>query len=119
MSMLDVLRVPANDLFPASNPSRGTVRKDEGVEYAARLPGLRPGAEAATMPRVSERVSDGDLIQRVGGGDRNAFEALYRRFARPVFGLALRAPRAELREPVGRELADHRDGLEPVGIERQ
>jgi RNA polymerase sigma-70 factor, ECF subfamily len=42
------------------------------------------------MPRVSETVSDGDLIQRVGGGDRNAFEALYRRFARPVFGLALR-----------------------------
>ena len=42
------------------------------------------------MPRVSERVSDGDLIQRIGIGDRNAFEALYRRFARPVFGLALR-----------------------------
>jgi RNA polymerase sigma-70 factor, ECF subfamily len=66
------------------------VRKDKGVEYAARLPGLRPAAVAATMPRVSERVSDGDLIQRVGDGDRNAFEALYRRFARPVFGLALR-----------------------------
>jgi RNA polymerase sigma-70 factor, ECF subfamily len=60
------------------------------VEYAARLPALRPAAEAATMPRVSERVNDGDLIQRVGTGDRNAFEALYRRFARPVFGLALR-----------------------------
>jgi RNA polymerase sigma-70 factor (ECF subfamily) len=42
------------------------------------------------MPRVSEKVSDGDLIQRVGNGDRNAFETLYRRFARPVFGLALR-----------------------------
>ena len=42
------------------------------------------------MPRVSDRVSDGDLIKRVGGGDRNAFEVLYRRFARPVFGLALR-----------------------------
>jgi RNA polymerase sigma-70 factor (ECF subfamily) len=42
------------------------------------------------MRRVAERVSDGDLIQRVGIGDRNAFEALYRRFARPVFGLALR-----------------------------
>ena len=66
------------------------MRKDEGVEYAARLPALRPGAEAATMPRVSETVSDGDLIQRVGSGDRNAFEVLYRRFARPVFGLALR-----------------------------
>ena len=42
------------------------------------------------MPRVSERVSDGDLIQRVGTGDRNAFELLYRRFSRPVLGLALR-----------------------------
>ena len=66
------------------------MRKEEGVEIAARLPALRPAAEAATMPRVSERVSDGDLIQRVGSGDRNAFDALYRRFARPVFGLALR-----------------------------
>ena len=66
------------------------MRKKEGVEYAASLPALRPAAEAATMPRVSETVSDGDLIQRVGIGDRNAFEALYRRFARPVFGLALR-----------------------------
>ncbi len=64
--------------------------KKKGVEYAASLPALRPAAEAATMPHVSERVSDGDLIQRVGSGDRNAFEALYRRFARPVFGLALR-----------------------------
>ena len=64
--------------------------KKEGVEYAASLPALRPAAEAATMPRVSERVSDGDLIQRIGIGDRNAFEALYRRFARAVFGLALR-----------------------------
>ena len=66
------------------------MRRDEGVEYVARLPALRPAAEAATMPSVSERVSDGDLIQRIGIGDRNAFEALYRRFARPVFGLALR-----------------------------
>ena len=66
------------------------MRKEEGVDYAARLPGLRPAAEAATMPRVSEGVSDGDLIQRVGTGDRTAFEALYRRFARPVLGLALR-----------------------------
>ena len=50
----------------------------------ARRPKRRP------CLAVSERVSDGDLIQRIGIGDRNAFEALYRRFARPVFGLALR-----------------------------
>jgi RNA polymerase sigma-70 factor (ECF subfamily) len=35
-------------------------------------------------------VSDGELIRLVGSGDRSAFDALYRRYARPVFGLALR-----------------------------
>jgi RNA polymerase sigma-70 factor (ECF subfamily) len=35
-------------------------------------------------------ISDGELIRRVARRDANAFEALYRRFARPVFGLALR-----------------------------
>jgi len=35
-------------------------------------------------------VSDSVLIRRVAGHDPNAFEALYRRYARPVFGLALR-----------------------------
>jgi RNA polymerase sigma-70 factor (ECF subfamily) len=39
---------------------------------------------------VQSDVSDGELISRVGSGDRNAFETLYRRYARPVFGLALR-----------------------------
>lgn len=34
--------------------------------------------------------SDGDLIQRAATGDRSAFEDLYHRYARPVFGLALR-----------------------------
>ena len=35
-------------------------------------------------------ISDGELIRRVARRDANAFEALYRRYARPVFGLALR-----------------------------
>jgi RNA polymerase sigma-70 factor (ECF subfamily) len=35
-------------------------------------------------------ASDGELIQRTGTGDEEAFAALYRRHARPVFGLALR-----------------------------
>jgi RNA polymerase sigma-70 factor (ECF subfamily) len=39
------------------------------------------------MPLVT---SDGELIQRAAGGDRLAFEDLYKRYARPVFGLALR-----------------------------
>jgi RNA polymerase sigma-70 factor (ECF subfamily) len=35
-------------------------------------------------------TSDGELIQRAADGDRSAFEDLYRRYARPVFGFALR-----------------------------
>ena len=34
--------------------------------------------------------SDSELIERVGAGDRDAFETLYRRFARPVLGMAMR-----------------------------
>jgi RNA polymerase sigma-70 factor, ECF subfamily len=37
-----------------------------------------------------ERDSDAELIRRVGWRDPAAFEELYRRFARPVLGLALR-----------------------------
>ena len=39
---------------------------------------------------MRSEVSDGELITRVGSGDRKAFEALYLRYSRPVFGLALR-----------------------------
>jgi RNA polymerase sigma-70 factor (ECF subfamily) len=34
--------------------------------------------------------TDGRLIERVGRGDRDAFEQLYRRFARPVLAMAVR-----------------------------
>ena len=40
--------------------------------------------------QAAEAVSDGELIARTGSGDRDAFELLYRRYARSVFGLALR-----------------------------
>jgi RNA polymerase sigma-70 factor (ECF subfamily) len=39
------------------------------------------------MPLV---CSDSELIQRTSAGDRAAYEKLYRRYARTVFGLALR-----------------------------
>ncbi len=46
---------------------------------------------AAREPFVDDpSVSDGDLIRRVARRDANAFEALYRRYSRSVFGLALR-----------------------------
>jgi RNA polymerase sigma-70 factor, ECF subfamily len=59
---------------------------------AAAVGGGLPLAPArATMSVLSySDVSDGELITMVGSGDRNAFDALYRRYARPVFGLALR-----------------------------
>jgi RNA polymerase sigma-70 factor (ECF subfamily) len=56
----------------------------------------------AAMPHGSSRettgedlrrprgLTDGDLIRRVARRDANAFELLYQRYSRPVFGLALR-----------------------------
>jgi RNA polymerase sigma-70 factor (ECF subfamily) len=62
------------------------------VEIALEIPSRLPAARvAATMPGVSvNEATDGELILRTGDGDRGAFETLYRRYARPVFGLALR-----------------------------
>lgn len=47
-------------------------------------------AVAVAHLRMPHVCSDSELIQRTGTGDRSAFEKLYRRYARPVFGLALR-----------------------------
>ena len=35
-------------------------------------------------------LTDGQLIERIAGGDRRAFDEIHRRYARPVLGLALR-----------------------------
>ena len=43
-----------------------------------------------TIPAVRVELTDGELIQRAGGGDRSALETLYRRYSRSVLGLALR-----------------------------
>ena len=56
----------------------------------ATIAALPLASPDVTIQRVKPDVSDGELITRVGAGDRNAFETLYRRYARPVFGLALR-----------------------------
>jgi RNA polymerase sigma-70 factor (ECF subfamily) len=53
--------------------------------------GLPPVARRATIRVVlPHQMTDGELIARVGEGDRGAFEVLYRRYSRPVFALALR-----------------------------
>ena len=56
------------------------------MELALDLPTQR----TAPTPAAAADCSDGELLQRIGRGDREAFEALYRRFVRPIFGLALR-----------------------------
>jgi RNA polymerase sigma-70 factor (ECF subfamily) len=62
------------------------------MEIALQTPYRLPRqARAATMPPVStNELTDAELIIRTGDGDRGAFEVLYQRYARPVFGLALR-----------------------------
>src|SRR5262245_31600102 len=68
------------------------------MEFAATAPRITPvvsegglvaprrtGSAGGTAP-----VSDGELIQRAGTGDRSALEVLYERYARTVYGLALR-----------------------------
>src|ERR671939_1333754 len=47
-------------------------------------------AMAYSLPTMRAVTTDGEVIQRAAGGDRSAFEQLYERYARPVFGLALR-----------------------------
>src|SRR5262245_32494056 len=61
---------------------------DAVLALPLRLPDA-PGP--ATMPPVhAEAADDGDLILRIGSGDRRAFERLYRRSARSGCGPALR-----------------------------
>ena len=46
---------------------------------------------SAALPRTAAtRCADGELLTRIAGGDREAFEELYGRYSRAVLGLALR-----------------------------
>ncbi len=62
--------------------------------FSVALPADMPRASSRETtgedPRDEHGLTDGDLISRVARRDANAFELLYRRYARPVFGLALR-----------------------------
>jgi RNA polymerase sigma-70 factor (ECF subfamily) len=60
------------------------------VELAERI-SLPVAPGPATIVAVDESaLTDGELIERVADGDRAAFDELYRRYARPVLGLAVR-----------------------------
>src|ERR687886_2452681 len=62
------------------------------MEYALDLRLRLPrAARADTIPFVAETdTSDSTLLLRIARGDGDAFETLYQRYARSVFGLALR-----------------------------
>jgi RNA polymerase sigma-70 factor (ECF subfamily) len=69
------------------------MRKDKGdMELAIEVPQPRLRAvpsEPVPQP-LDDSPSDAELLARVGERDREAFEMLYGRYVRPVFGLALR-----------------------------
>jgi len=65
------------------------MRKNSGdMEIALEAPRLRAVPSPDPAPTLDS--SDAELLARVGEGDREAFELLYRRYVRPLFGLALR-----------------------------
>jgi len=71
------------------------MRRDPEEMSVYALPNAAPLEErrqaAQREPFVDDpSIPDGELIRRVAQRDANAFEALYRRYARSVFGLALR-----------------------------
>jgi RNA polymerase sigma-70 factor, ECF subfamily len=63
-------------------------RDGSDMEIALATPHLRSAPAGGKPP--SEEPPDAELLERVGTRDRAAFELLYRRYVRSVFGLALR-----------------------------
>lgn len=61
-----------------------------GPAAASSVPSPHHNDERATPPWSGTGASDGELLERVARRDRAAFELLYRRYARAVYGLALR-----------------------------
>jgi RNA polymerase sigma-70 factor, ECF subfamily len=70
------------------------VRKKD-VELALDAPRLRAVPPASDAP--ARDASDSDLLIRVADRDREAFELLYHRYVRSIFGLALRRLRDRTR----------------------
>jgi RNA polymerase sigma-70 factor (ECF subfamily) len=61
---------------------------DAALAYPIDLPFAR---RAASIPAMApEARTDAELLGLIAGGDRPAFEELYRRYARSVLGIALR-----------------------------
>ena len=67
-----------------------SARKDKEMELALDLDVRARARNPKARATAAEQCSDGELLVRIAGGDREAFDVLYRRFVRPVFALALR-----------------------------
>jgi RNA polymerase sigma-70 factor (ECF subfamily) len=61
-------------------------RDDKEMELALAVPAPAPLPAEAPSPTPA----DGELLTRIAEGDTEAFDILYRRYVRAVFGLALR-----------------------------
>ena len=65
-------------------------RKEEKMELALDLDVRARARNPKPRTAAAEQCSDGELLERIAGGDREAFDVLYRRFVRPVFAMAMR-----------------------------
>jgi RNA polymerase sigma-70 factor, ECF subfamily len=63
---------------------------DDEMELALARSAMPSRDSATDVLAFVERESDGELLARIAIGDRPAFETLYHRYARTVFGLAVR-----------------------------
>lgn len=69
----------------------GTRRNGGDMEIALDVPRLRAvPSDAKALPPLDDDTTDAELLARVGERDEAAFELLYQRYVRSVFGLALR-----------------------------
>src|SRR5712691_8119945 len=96
------VRQPEAPLGGAASRTRGfAVRPSASLTASGRVwtrplripPVVSEGELLGRQPAIdvsARTVSDGELIERAGRGDRSALETLYERYARSVFGLALR-----------------------------
>src|SRR3982750_3157670 len=70
-------------------PRRHRSDMELALDTPARLRAL-PATSGAAPPHVPADASDSELLVRVADRDRAAFEALYSRYVRSVYGIALR-----------------------------